>query len=134
MFKKPVQLVLGYELGKTFGVLKLRIVSVLQDVCTVALELLWSFWRGNGFLRVRDLVLVFGTQLLWTHASVRHLWVSQRRFETFLEQMLGPIGQLLVIAVGEAAGAAGEGTEVPLVPLVGLLSFHRQDFIVGSWM
>jgi hypothetical protein len=131
---KSVELVLGHKLGKTFGVLKLRIVGVLQDVGAVALEFLWSFRGGDGFLRVRDLVLVFRAQLLWTHASVRHLWVSEGSLETFLEQMLGPVGQLLVVTVGEAAGAAREGPEVPLVSLVGLLSFNSQDLIVGFGM
>ena len=76
MFDESVELVLGDKLGKTFGVLELRIVGVLQDVRAVALELLWSFRGRNGFLGVGDLVLVFRAQLLWTHARVRHLWVS----------------------------------------------------------
>lgn len=134
MFDESVELVLGDKLGKTFGVLELRIVGVLQDVRAVALEFLWGFRGRNGFLGVGDLVLVFRAQLLGTQARVRHLWVSDWRFEPFLEQMLGPIGQLLVVAVGEAAGAAREGAEVPLVSLVRLLSFNSQDLFVGIGM
>lgn len=131
MFDESVKFVLSHKFGKTFGVLKLGIVRVLQNVCAVALELLWRFRGGNGLLGVRELVLVFRAQLLWTHACVGHLWVSERSLETLLKQMFGPIRQLLVVAVREAARAAREGAEVPLVSLVSLLSFDRQDLIVG---
>ena len=80
---------------------------VLQDVGAAALELFGGLGRGNGLLGVRDPVLILWAHLLRTHACVRNLSVAITwGLEAGFEQVLGPVGHLLVITVREAQGAA----------------------------